>query len=278
MKRESQLKRRRTSLHNLRDTVTAMKSLAAQHYRQIRQSLQPARVYRERVMAVADRLGLELDTDGRADGILLITSDLALDGDYTARLTEAALRCRQACGASDVAFYRVGRRADGRLKRAGVAPSKTYRVPLSEAALDVTLLQLTQDVLDDFASGRLTRLAVISARSEGPGRFTPSTTIALAPWTQHASSGPPCRYDTPAHRAAVVVRELFYVNLYTLFLEAMAAEQGVRLVAADAADRWLDGRLERLQRDLAACRRENATRELLEIVTGARAMSPERNR
>lgn len=71
--------------------------------------------------------------------------------------------------------------------------------------------------------------------------------------------------------AAAAARELLYIRLYDLLLDAMACEHSARLVASQSAERWLDERTEQLARQLAGERREASTQEVLEIATSARA-------
>ena len=53
--------------------------------------------------------------------------------------------------------------------------------------------------------------------------------------------------------------------------EALLQEHGARIVATQSAEQWLDERIERLRRHLAAARRESSTQEMIEIGIGMRA-------
>ena len=72
---------------------------------------------------------------------------------------------------------------------------------------------------------------------------------------------------------AVAGRELLYITMYSVLLEALASEHGARLAATQSAEEWLDERAERLRRQLASTRREASTQEAIEIAGGARARS-----
>ncbi len=68
----------------------------------------------------------------------------------------------------------------------------------------------------------------------------------------------------------MAVREFLYVTLYEILLEALAAEHGMRIVAAESALQWLDNTIEMTKRRLTASRSETSTQELLDIVSGGR--------
>ncbi|MEQ8787810.1 MAG: FoF1 ATP synthase subunit gamma [Pirellulaceae bacterium] len=268
MKREQTLRRRLHSLRTLHDAVGAMRSLSAHHFRLLRKSLPEARGYREQMQQIVAEVGLHQRMHGRApNGLLVVASDLGLCGDYNSRLAEATLRQRDEHGAGPL--YSVGRRIRGTLSRFGIAPSRSYATPASAQALVHLLLPLAQDILQDYAAGRMSRLFVVSARFEGVGHFAPVSTLVL-PIAPVAASHPLRRspYVDPAHLAAVVVREYLYITLYEILLDALAAEHGMRLLAAEAAFNWLDETSERTGRRLSVCRSEAATQELLDIVAG----------
>jgi F-type H+-transporting ATPase subunit gamma len=272
MPREQQLRRRSSSLAALREAVAAMRSLAAHHFRQSRAALPGARVYREQVeQAVAEAgVGPEPSPPG-PPGWLLIASDLRLCGDYNARLAEALGEQLDAHRDADAPapLQCVGRACRGWLARRHIVPYRSYPAPASVEGLPRLLLQLAQDVLDDVSSRRMGGLSVISARFEGAGRFTPVVTpvLPLAP-PQPAEPLRPSPYQSAPRLRAVAIRELLYVTLYELLLDALAAEHGMRLVAAESALKWLDETQHRVHRQLAALRRELTTQEVFEVLAG----------
>jgi F-type H+-transporting ATPase subunit gamma len=274
MRRELFLRRRLRTLGTLNDAVSALKSLSAHHFRLCRQALTPARAYRDAVETAVVEVGLRQETDFHAPpGLLLIVSDLGLCGDYNLRLVQRAVeesRHEPRC-----LFYCVGKRPRATLERAGIVPRRTYPTPTSVDGLPHLLLQLAQDLLDDFAQHTIGSLFAVSARFEGAGHFSPVLTrvLPIRPALPSGPSGPfrPVPYQSPHRLAAVAVRELLYTALYEIILDALASEHGMRLMAAEAARQWLDDAAEGARRQLAAVRREATTQELLDVVAGAKA-------
>jgi F-type H+-transporting ATPase subunit gamma len=271
MKRELALRRERQSLDTLAEAVRAMKSLSAYHLRAARRELSAARSYRDGIDAAmaAAGLGDALERPGKA-AVLAVAADLGLCDGYNTRLAEAALaECRQR---EPVAVYVVGRRLLPALTRAAAPVVRTYAAVTSVAGLAPMLLTLADDVLGEYVKGTFSTLFLISARFDGVGAFTPTTTRVLP----MAPSSPPARrvvrtpYVTREHLGHIAAREYLYSTLYELLLDALASEHGMRLVSTQAAEEWLDARIAQLQRRIASVRRESSTQEVLEVAAGAR--------
>ncbi len=266
MKPARQLERRLRTLNTLHEAVSAMKSLSAHHFRLCRNALAPARAYRTQVERAALEAGLHQPPPApSATGLLVVASDLGLCADYNARLR--ALLLRERAAAPPGPTYCIGRRAHAGLARAGVEVTRLYPSPASLDGVSSTLLSLAQDLLDDHVRGAFGPLYVVSARFEGVGRFEAVRTQVL-PIAPAGAQSPlrPTAYQSERHLFAVAVRELLYITLYELLLDALAAEHGMRLLASESARNWLQKSAGGVQRQLAASRREATTQEVLDIV------------
>jgi F0F1-type ATP synthase gamma subunit len=268
MKREHALQARLQTLHTLSEAVTAMRSLSAHHLRVARAALVPAREYRSQLEQAVGAIGISTSgLPAGAAGYLVWGPELGLCGNFNARIVRYALDRRTP---ADL-VYCVGRRARRSLERAGVRIHRAYPAATSTAGLPRLLLVLAQDILADLVNGLLATLNVISGRFAGVGSFSPGETpllpLALAPAPQQNYATP---YSRRAHLEAVAVRELLYSRLQQLALDGLAAEHGMRLVAAETARQWLEQSIETTRRQLATDRRESATQEVLELVAAGR--------
>jgi F-type H+-transporting ATPase subunit gamma len=269
MRHQLYLRQRLRTLQTLHEAVSAMRSLAAHHFRTLRKTLPFSRAYRTEIEAVITEIGIHQQFRlGAPAGLLVLASDLGLCGDYNTRLAQQTLieyRNRKLGP-----IYSVGRRARPALARSGLAPQRTYEAATSLDGLSRLLLRLAQDLMEDFADARIGSLYVISARFEGIGHFTPVCTRVL-PVEPVRATAPYRRspYVAPEHLAAVAVREYLYISLYDALLDALASEHGMRLTAAEAALQWIDQTSQQTARKLSTSRSEAATQELLDIVGGA---------
>lgn len=157
------------------------------------------------------------------------------------------------------------------LARASITSQRNYDAPASLDGLSRLLLQLAQDLLEDYTAERVGGLYVASARFDGVGHFTPVCTRLLP--IDPVQAATPLRrspYVAPDHLRAVAVREFLYISLHEVLLNALSAEHGMRLTAADAALQWIDATSTQTSRKLSAGRNEAATQELLDIVAGGK--------
>jgi F-type H+-transporting ATPase subunit gamma len=272
MSRERTLEHRLRTLSTLEQAIGALRSLSARHFRAARAPLASARAYRDEVGAFLATLDPVAARGSPADhcGIVLVTADLGLVGDYSARLAREALDLRAERGPGPLLC--VGHRAVSLLARSDVVPTSVRVGPGSVAGLPTLLLGLVDELLRLRHSGQLDSLWLVAARFEGAGQFSPMRVPVLP--IQPPAGRPPLPispYCAPAHVRAVVVREYLYAALYETLLESLASEHGKRLVVAESARSWLGDRIAATRRLAAAIRRETSTREVLEIAAGARS-------
>jgi len=270
MQRENTLRKRLHSQETLSETISAMKSLAAHHFREARSALPSARAYRTGIDQALAAVGLhQLVRPGHTAAILLIAADLGLCGGYNSRLSCTAVEHHKTLCAQRV--YCVGHRPLSAFRRAGINIDRSYNSPTSVAGLTGTLLHLSEDLLDDYLNDRFSTLTVISARFDGVGEFTPVNTRLLpVDIPDSDSSIQPSMYVAIDHLAAVAVREYLYIRLFQTALNSLASEHSARLVATESAGSWLAEKTASARRQLASIRREAATQEVLDIAATAR--------
>jgi len=271
VKRTLDLQRRLRSLEALGEAVTAMKSLSAHHFRETRTVLAPARQYRAGIDHLLESTGAFLPAGGGPCGLVVIGSELGLCGGYNSQLVAMAVRRREALGEGPT--FCVGRRAAALLGRRGVEVDRVYPAPTSVRGITDSLLRVANGMLGDYVAKAMSGLEVVSSRFEGVGLHRPTATRLLPVQKKRSAQAPPPRYVGPQRLAAVAVRELLYVAIHDLLLDALASEHGARLVATQSAEQWLDERTARLRRHLTAARREASTQEVIEIAAGARAQT-----
>ena len=268
MKRIDQIERRLRSLNALGEVVAAMKSLAAHHLREARAVVEPTRTYREGVERLLPADVTAEPEPGRPHGLVAIGAELGLCGAYNVRLVNEAVKRRAELGRGPTLC--VGTRAARLLARREVKVRRIYPAPTGVRGITDLLLRLAEDVLAAYGNEGLASFEIVSSRFRGIGLDVP-TSVRLLPMRRSQVVAAPCaRYTSPPRFRDAVVRELLYVVLYDLFIDALAAEHAARLLATQSAGTWIDEGRERLRRQLAAARREASTQEIIEIAAGVR--------
>jgi F-type H+-transporting ATPase subunit gamma len=263
MQREQSLRRRLQSQETLYEAIAAMKSLSAHYFRLARTGLAAARAYRTGIDDVLAAIGLAPPVMEPAP------PGLGLCDGYNARLVQKVVE--QHVHLQFRMVYSVGRRPVSLLQRAGMTVTRLYQTPTSVSDLTRLLLSLAQEILSDHVAGKFANLYVISARFEGIGVFTPvCTQIWPVPPARPPAPMRPSAYVSREQLVMVALREFFYIMLFQILLDSLAAEHSTRLVATASAAEWLKTRIVKSRHQLATIRREAMTQELLDVVSGAR--------
>jgi F-type H+-transporting ATPase subunit gamma len=247
-----------------------MRSLSAHHFRRSRQALPAARQYRDEMNTIISEIGIHQPLHpGVPAGMLVVASDLGLCGDYNSRLSHLAVEEMKKHAAGSV--YCVGRRSRVALTKYAIVPARSYDAPASLEGLSHILLGLSQDVMEDYLAMKIGSLHVVSAGFEGVGHFAALSTQVL-PIDSIAGAKPLRRspYIDSNDLTTMAAREYLYITLYEILLDALAAEHGMRLMAAESALEWLESTSTTTARRLTSAKSEAATQELLDIVAGGR--------
>lgn len=269
MKREYELRRRLRSLQALGEAVSAMKSLSAHHFRETRKAVEPARAYRAGVERILAWTGASLAGGDGPTGLLIIGGELGLCGGYNAQLVGAGAGRRSELEPGPTMC--VGHRAGALLARRNVEVARVYGAPTSVRGITDLLLRLAEDILMLYVAERLSAFEIVSSRFGGVGVAEPTRSRLLPLESKGSERAPTVRYVTSDALASAAIREFLYITLYDLLLDALASEHSARLVATQAAERWLQERTDRLRHQIAATHREASTQEMIEIAAGARA-------
>jgi F0F1-type ATP synthase gamma subunit len=258
--------------------VGALRALSAQHFRAARAPLAAVRAYRDEVQGFLGVLGSSdaaMGSTGARDsngpgGIVLVSADLGLVGDYTARLVREAIALRDELEPGPL--FCLGRRAESLLARSGITPDFVDSAPASVGGLARVLLPLVDELVALRRRSGLGSLWLVAARFEGAGEYTP-VRIPILPIARPAGQPPLASspYCDAHHLREVVVREYLYASIYETLIEALASEHGKRLVTTESARSWLEERMSATRRMAAAIQRETSTQEVLEVVVASRA-------
>ncbi len=262
MTRELDLERRVSVLSGMRDAVGAMKSLSAHHFRETRSVATSAAEYRAGVEGIVSRVGLGLRPGTGVVGLVVVGAELGLCGGYTSRIVEKAVEHRAQVGGGPC--FSVGKRTTTMLSRKGVSVTQGYTGPSGVDGLSSLLLDLAESLLTTFVEQGLSALDVVSSHFSGVGSQRPNVVrLFPAPFATVAPELP--LYSALDTFISAATREYVFATLYEILVSALASEHGARLLATGSAERWLEERVELLQRRLTVARREASTQETIEL-------------
>ena len=284
MPSEREIRRRIRSVKNIQQVTKAMQTVAASRMRRAQQSVLASRPYEEKLRSVLNDLGPHTDPEAHAllarrevkrAGIVLITTDRGLVGALNTNVVRAALRhAENLPGAS---FVAVGRKAIGQLRR--------FRQPVTAEFSGFSERPTTRDTsivarvaTEEFVAGKVDEVYIVYTRFINTLRQVPTVRriLPLVPEDEDLDALPPLQYifePDPETVLEAVLPRLVELTVYQAALDNAASEQSARMVSMRTAT---DNAAELIQDyTLAAnkARQGRITKEMLEIASGAEALS-----
>ncbi|MDQ2865145.1 MAG: ATP synthase F1 subunit gamma [Candidatus Eremiobacteraeota bacterium] len=281
------LRERIRSLKNTQQITKAMKQVAAAKIRRAELAQKQARPYAQTLsemlrdlmasVSSVDHPFMKLGVQGAPMGLIVMTADKGLAGAFNSNITRAAeayVREHR-----DVAYYSVGIKARNFVRRAGVENHPTWA--LNAAPKIESARELARRVTDDFVAGNISGITIVSSKlismlSQRPEtrKLVPIERGALAATEQR--QGPKGSVEFAPSPEAVLSRLLPKYLEFTLFsamLETDAAFFAAQLLAMNNATENAGKLIDELTIAMNNARQAAITKELLEIVGGAEALT-----
>ena len=277
-----QIERQIQTIEGLRDIIHSMRSLAATYLGRAEERLEGVRAYAETIgRAIRDCLhGREIalpPSEGKHTAILAFFSEQGLCGRFNEVMAEAAVKAARAVEAPH--FIVVGRRGPGLLRRNTLRVLAELPSTTSPDGIDPVMREIARTVLQLYDRDTFAQLHLLYARYLSPGRIEPRfervLPLDLSQWRDATQT------RTPPPRLALkrlplleeLVNEYTFISLYRAFTESLAGENGMRLQSMEAAKSNIDDTLADLQLQARVQRQNAITEELLDVVSGAEALS-----
>jgi len=284
MPSEREIRRRIRSVRNIQQVTKAMQTVAASRMRRAQQAVLASRPYEERLRSILNDLGPYTDPkthpllarrDVKRAAVILITTDRGLVGALNTNLIRAALRHSENLPATS--WVAVGRKAITQLRR--------VRQPIAAEFSGFSERPTTQDTTivarvatEEFVAGRVDEVYVAYTRFINTLRQVPSVRriLPLVPEEEDLNSLPPLQYifepDAETVLEAVLPR-LVELTVYQAALDNAASEQSARMVAMRNATDNATELIEDYTLAANKARQGRITKEMLEIASGAEALS-----
>jgi F-type H+-transporting ATPase subunit gamma len=282
------LRARIKSLKNTQQITKAMKQVAAAKIRRAELAQKQARPYadamsemlRDLMASVAnvDHPFMKPGRQGAPSGVILMTADKGLAGAFNSNMIRAAEQFRKAH--PDVMFYSVGVKARNAVRRLGQTDRPTWAL---NAQPKIAIAQeLAQKVTQDFVAGTIGDITLISAKmismmvQRAEVRKIIPVERADVTKEQDEAHGPKGSVEFSPSPEAVLSHLLPKYLEFTLFsamLETDASFFAAQLVAMNNATENAGKLIDELTIVMNNARQAAITKELLEIVAGAEALT-----
>ncbi len=282
------LRDRIRSLKNTQQITKAMKQVAAAKIRRAETAQKQARPYADTLsemlrdlMASAGNVDHPFMKPGRADApssVILVTADKGLAGAFNSNIIRQAELYRREHASAQ--FYTVGIKARNAVRRFGTPDHPTWLLN-TPSKLD-TAREVAHRVTDDFVAGKISDITLISSKfvsmmSQKPQtrRLVPIVASEMAA-SEPEHTGPKGAVEFAPSAEAVLSRLLPKYLEFTIFsamLETDAAFYAAQLLAMNNATENAGKLIDELTIAMNNARQAAITKELLEIVGGAEALT-----
>ncbi|MDE2665260.1 MAG: ATP synthase F1 subunit gamma [Acidobacteriota bacterium] len=279
------IRRRIRSVRNTQQITKAMKMVSAAKLRRAQEAILRARPYAGQILEVVRSLmarseirrhPLLEEREEKSIQLVVVTADKGLCGAFNANIVKAAEGFIREKGDRSLDLFCVGRKG---LEYFGkrTTPIRHRQVNLFQRVEYAHARQITGKLVSQFLSGE--RDAVYLLYNEFKSviqqriaveRLLPIPPIALSP----EQSPVDYIYEQPA---AVILNTLMprhvEVQVFRALLESSAAEHGARMTAMDAATNNAVEMIESLTLTMNRARQAGITKEIIEVVSGAAALT-----
>ena len=280
----------------------AMKLVAAARLRRAQERVVAARPYANTMMRVLGRLAARagdyrhplLDPRGDEHYIaVLVTSDKGLCGAFNTNLNKAAQQFLRDNADKRVELVPVGRRGRDFFRRRPVAKLREYINVTAGIVSHKDAAQIARDLMESYTAEEATIDKVFLIYTEFKSVLSQRVVVkqllpiptedfgseAAAESNQAAARGAEQRtgdylYEQPpAEIFASLLPRYVETQVFYALLESVASEQGSRMTAMDAASKNAGEVIDTLTLNMNRVRQASITREIIEVVSGAQALS-----
>ncbi|MFZ2491446.1 MAG: ATP synthase F1 subunit gamma [Thermoanaerobaculia bacterium] len=279
------IRRRIRSVKNTQQITKAMKMVAAAKLRRAQERMLAARPYaaalRQVLASVTTRVDITthplLQSRDQEKNVLLVvvTADRGLAGAFNTNVIRGALNAIAEHDWENVQLLPIGRKANDFFRRRTI-PIRRHATQIYQALSLETAREITTELLNDFTSGEIDAVYVVSNefRSIIAQKVTLTRLLPLEREWHDGGHGPSIDYlyePGPEEILNDLLPKHVEFQIYRVLLESAAAEQGARMTAMEAATKNASEMIASLTQTYNRIRQAAITKEIIEIVSGAAA-------
>src|SRR3954463_6665124 len=285
MPSERDLRRRVRSVKNIQQLNGAMQLVAASKMRRAQESVLASRPFEERLRTVLNDLApyadpevsplLQQRTTARKVCVVLITTDRGLVGPMNVNLLRSTMRFAQQQQA--VSYIAVGRKGIGSLRRIRAAVTAEFPgIPDRPTTNDTNII--ARQALDEFLAGDVDEVHLAFTKFINTLRQEPTIRklLPLVPEDEDIDAREPLQYlfePDPQTVLNAILPRFVEVAVYQAILESKASQFSAQMVAMRNATDSAGDLISQLALAANKARQTRITKEMLEIASGAEALS-----
>ncbi|MBI5852288.1 MAG: ATP synthase F1 subunit gamma [Planctomycetes bacterium] len=287
-----ELRGRIKSIANIAKITKAMEMVASMKLRRVQGRASAFRPYTEELRGMLAHLGDHVGGDAdqplfrrrevKTIGVLVITSDRGLCGAYNANVLAQVTALRKTAEASKqkLVFYVIGKKGYAWLGRRGLTVKHFYAEPPLESLDFKTARIASDDLVAAFLAGEVDEVRLVFTAFHSAARFQPRCDGFLPVGSAPAGADSAERRSRdyllepdPQTLFDRIVPKYLQTVVMDAMIESLAAEMASRRMAMKGATDAASRMGKELKKKYNRARQENITKELLDIIGGASAVS-----
>lgn len=277
------IRNRIKSVKSIQKVTKAMKMVAAAKMRRAQERMEQARPYSRRLKEVINNLLPEVDRDllpllGVRDvervGYVVVTSDRGFAGAFNSNILKKAQAEIDAIGKDKVDLFCIGKKARDHFKRREYTIIDSHLDFWSDLSFS-DAMRIGDGIISHFTSGKVDEIHVVYDEFVNVATQETMSELLLPLVFEGSDTAPKDRLYEPSKDELVpsLIPRHLNVQMWKYLLESYASEQAARMLAMENATSNAEDMIKDLTLEFNKARQAAITTEMLEIVSGAEALS-----
>lgn len=280
-----EIKQRIKGVTNIKQITKAMEMVAVNRVRKAELRMANARPYAENICKLLKRLSSGIEGKSiffenkesvKKIKILLISSDRGLCGAYNANVIQKSVNFIKERPDKDTSFYLLGKKAASFFKNRDYKVDKINPLVVEKLAFK-DINDIAKELVAEFEEGKFDELYIMYTRFVNLSKNIP-TVVKLLPINSDVSEDESKSTDYIFEPSCDSILERLipkYVvsQILSTILESLTSESAARMIAMKGASENAEEIIGDLKRVYNKARQEAITNELLEIISGAEALT-----
>ena len=273
------------SIKSIQQVTGAMKMVAAAKMRRAQENMERARPYSSRLAELLDDLIPNIDRSAMPELVVrevkktlfvVVTADRGMAGAFNTNVLKEAHKAIDIIGQENVDIICIGKKAFGYFKHRNFPIVSQYVDFWSDLTYS-DAMTLGNEIVTRYISGEVDQVNVIYNRFINVARQEIKNEIFLpiSNNTESKESYRPEKLFEPSKKAVVksIIPRYLNTQIWQYLLESNASEQAARMLAMENATSNAQDLIKDLKLQFNKARQSAITTEMLEIVSGAEALS-----
>ena len=277
------IRERIRSVKSIQQVTKAMKMVAAAKMRRAQERMEQARPYADRLSGVIESLLPEVDRqllpllevrEVKRMAVVVVTSDRGLAGSFNSNIIRRAEEVISAFGKQNVDLFCIGRKGHDYFRKRDYDITEEHTDFWNDLSFGHAI-RFGEGIVNHFTGGSVDKVTVVFNWFKNIATQELRAEDLLPLVYDEGETKPVDRLYEPSKSEIVqsLVPRHVTIQVWRYLLESFASEQAARMVAMENATENAGELIKDLTLEFNKARQASITKEMLEIVSGAEALS-----